>query len=212
MHRGYIKLWRCIEDNDFYFSEKFTKAQAWVDLILIANHKEKIIYVRGVEVLIKRGFVGYSEEGLAKRWGWSRDKVRRFKNSMEIRQQIRQHKSSTLSQIEILKYDLYQPSNTIDNTTDNTREKHQKNTNKNEKNEKEKGTANKKKYLEFVFLTEEEHQKLKEQFKYDLDDKIETLNNYIGSTGKRYKSHYHTILNWAKKDKETNKVIKLPTI
>ena len=31
-------------------------------------------------------------------------------------------------------------------------------------------------------------------------DFIERLNNYIGSTGKRYKSHYHTILNWYRKD------------
>lgn len=29
---------------------------------------------------------------------------------------------------------------------------------------------------------------------------IERLNNYIGSTGKKYRSHYHTILNWFTKD------------
>jgi hypothetical protein len=31
-------------------------------------------------------------------------------------------------------------------------------------------------------------------------EKIERLNNYIGSSGKKYKSHYHTILNWSRND------------
>jgi len=26
------------------------------------------------------------------------------------------------------------------------------------------------------------------------------LDNYIGSKGKKYKSHYHTILNWYRRD------------
>ena len=33
-----------------------------------------------------------------------------------------------------------------------------------------------------------------------VDDKIDTLNNYIGSTGKKYKSHYHTILSWDRRN------------
>ncbi|SHE47346.1 hypothetical protein SAMN02745164_00493 [Marinitoga hydrogenitolerans DSM 16785] len=59
----------------------------------------------------------------------------------------------------------------------------------------------KKKFLEFVFLKEEEYEKLVERFgKTIIDEYIEKLNNYIGSKGKKYKSHYHTILNWLKKD------------
>ena len=56
-------------------------------------------------------------------------------------------------------------------------------------------------FLEFVYLTEEEHQKLIEHLgDKDTHAYIERLNNYIGSKGKRYKSHYHTILNWSSKD------------
>lgn len=56
-------------------------------------------------------------------------------------------------------------------------------------------------FLEFVYLTEEEHQKLIERLG-DKDTRayIERLNNYLGSKGKKYKSHYHTILNWSNKD------------
>lgn len=71
---------------------------------------------------------------------------------------------------------------------------------------------NKEKYIkrkygsfENVELTDEEYQKLKDQFQ-DYESKIEALSSYIASKGVRYKSHYATILNWSRKDQE-----KLPT-
>jgi hypothetical protein len=59
-------------------------------------------------------------------------------------------------------------------------------------------------HLDFVFLTKEEHSKLVEKFgESRTADLIEELNSGIGSKGYKYKSHYHTILNWARrKDKE----------
>lgn len=56
--------------------------------------------------------------------------------------------------------------------------------------------------FENVRLTEEELEKLKEQFPHDWQDRIERLSGYIASKGKRYKSHYATILSWARKDKK----------
>lgn len=59
----------------------------------------------------------------------------------------------------------------------------------------------KKKYAEHVSLTEEEYQKLVAQFgKEGTQDKIENLNLYKGSKGKKYKSDYMTILSWHKKE------------
>lgn len=58
-------------------------------------------------------------------------------------------------------------------------------------------------YSEFVQLTKQEHSKLIERFGEEITGAyIQRLNNYIGSKGKRYKSHYHTILTWADKDKK----------
>ena len=54
--------------------------------------------------------------------------------------------------------------------------------------------------FENVLITEEELEKLKERFPYDWEDKVERLSEYIQSKGKRYKSHYATILAWARKD------------
>lgn len=59
----------------------------------------------------------------------------------------------------------------------------------------------KNKYLDFVYLTDNEYKKLVERFgEQQTERKIDALNDYVGSTGKRYKSHYHTILMWSKKD------------
>ena len=54
-----------------------------------------------------------------------------------------------------------------------------------------------------VKLTEKEFSKIKEQFT-DYEDRINRLSEYMKSKGKRYKSHYATILSWARKDKNTN--------
>ena len=51
-----------------------------------------------------------------------------------------------------------------------------------------------------VLLSDEEYQKLIEEFPHDYTERIERLSEYIASTGKRYKSHLATIRSWARKD------------
>lgn len=62
------------------------------------------------------------------------------------------------------------------------------------------------KYGEYknVLLTDDELQKLKTEYS-DYEKRIENLSAYVESTGKKYKSHYATIRNWARKDKESGK-------
>lgn len=59
------------------------------------------------------------------------------------------------------------------------------------------------KYGEFnnVLLTDDELEKLKTEYS-DWEQRIDKLSIYIGSTGKKYKSHYLTILSWARKEKK----------
>lgn len=65
------------------------------------------------------------------------------------------------------------------------------------------------KYGEYknVLLTDDELQKLKTEYS-DFEERIERLSSYVASTGKRYKSHYATIRNWARKDAEVKPVNK----
>ena len=53
--------------------------------------------------------------------------------------------------------------------------------------------------FENVKLTVIEHEKLQERF-IDYTDRIEALSLYMKSKGDKYKSHYATILNWARKE------------
>lgn len=57
------------------------------------------------------------------------------------------------------------------------------------------------KYGEYknVLLTDEELEKLKTEY-FDYEERIERLSAYVESTGKKYKSHYATIRNWARND------------
>ena len=50
-----------------------------------------------------------------------------------------------------------------------------------------------------VFLTDAELDQLKAKFP-DWQRRIEDLSHYIGSTGKSYKSHYRTLLSWARRE------------
>lgn len=59
------------------------------------------------------------------------------------------------------------------------------------------------KYGEYnnVLLTDDELSKLKTEYS-DYEERIEILSSYVESTGKKYKNHYATIRNWARKDAE----------
>lgn len=68
----------------------------------------------------------------------------------------------------------------------------------------------KRKYLYFgeyqnAFFTEEQYQKLISEFPNDYEERIDRLDSYIQSTGKKYKDCLATIRNWAKKEVKTNK-------
>jgi hypothetical protein len=108
LHRGYIKLYRRVQDNKLWTAEPFTRGQAWIDLIMLANYKDGYIRVRGNRVDIRRGQVGWSQVQLSERWKWSRGKLRRFLDELETDHQIVQQKNFVTSIITIVNYDTYQ--------------------------------------------------------------------------------------------------------
>jgi hypothetical protein len=134
MDRGYIKLWRRIQDSKLWLSEPFTRGQAWIDLIGLANYKDGYFRIRGNRVDVKRGQCGYSELSLSARWRWSRGKVNRFLNELETEQQIIQQKTRLTTLITIINYDLYQTNNTTDRATGDTTDGQQTDINNKDKN------------------------------------------------------------------------------
>lgn len=117
---GWIKLYRKITENPLYFSEAFTRLQAWIDLLIIANNEENYIYVRGNKVEVKRGQIAKTQDTLAERWKWSRGKVIRFLEELQKEGKIVQQKSKLITLISIVNYEKYQCSSTTDSTTNGT--------------------------------------------------------------------------------------------
>lgn len=140
MDKGWIKLHRKITENPLYFSEPFTRMQAWIDMLILAAHDENFFYVRGNRVNINKGEIGYSQENLAKRWKWSRGRVSRFIKQLETDGMIVQQKSKIITTISIANYHTYQHGGTTDDTTNSTTDGRQTvqqtDINKNVKNDK----------------------------------------------------------------------------
>lgn len=140
---GWIKLHRKIMDNPYYFSEAFTRSQAWIDLLIIANHKDNFFYKRGIKVEVKRGQIGWDLENLAKRWRWSRGKAERFINELEKSLQIVRQKTNVSTLLSIVNYEQYQQDDKSKSKANNKPEykadgqqiANQTDTNKNEKND-----------------------------------------------------------------------------
>jgi len=133
---GWIKIYRQLTLNNIWTEESFSRGQAWIDLLLLANHKDGIVRVRGIKIPVLRGQVGWSELKLADRWKWSRGKVRRFIRELENEKMVVQHKNRKTSIISILNYEFYQCNDTTDSTTDGQQIVQQTDTNKNVKNDK----------------------------------------------------------------------------
>lgn len=75
---SYIKLDRGLKSNFLWIEKPFSKGQAWVDLLLLAQGVEKEKQYRGRIQKQKSGEIYTSIIFLTKRWGWSRNKVYRF--------------------------------------------------------------------------------------------------------------------------------------
>lgn len=154
--------------------------------------------------------------------GLTEQKYRTAKNKLKKWQFITVQTTNKGTIATLLNTSIYDINAEQDNEQDNERvtnkqrtDNERVTTNKNVKKEKNvKNVKNlkeiyKEKYLDSVFLTKEEYQKLIDKFGEVLaKDYIERLDNYMGSKGMKYASHYKTILVWADKNKpqQTNRI------
>ena len=107
---GYIALHRKITENEFYFSEKFTKSQAWIDLLLLATHSERTHYIHNIEIKLRAGDLCYSQLSLAERWKWNFKTVKKFLNILEKREMVETKTNNLTTIISIKNWQIYQVS------------------------------------------------------------------------------------------------------
>lgn len=73
-----------------------------------------------------------------------------------------------------------------------------------EKDKKKKNPKHKYGQYDNVLLTDEEMEKLHNEFPFDWQERIERLSEYVASSGKSYKNHLATIRSWAKKENKVS--------
>jgi hypothetical protein len=138
--QGWIKLHRKIKDHWLYKeSKKFTKFEAWIDLLLEANHKDNKFLLGSELVEVKRGQTITSIRKLCERWGWSNTKVTQYLNLLQNDGMIWVESDSKKTVITIVNYELYQvheDEKTTQNRHEDDTKQTQKHTNKNDKNVK----------------------------------------------------------------------------
>ena len=145
MHRGYIKLYRAIWDTDLWDDKPYSKLRAWIDILMLANHKEGQFEVRGHVIKVGRGQLGRSKKKLGARWKWSEKKVETFLKRLKYEHQIEYQTNNVTTLITIVNYEKYQGEEDQKETQKKPKgsaEEAQKKTNKNVKNvKKEKDTS-----------------------------------------------------------------------
>ncbi len=197
MDNGWIKLHRRILRNKLYPNGRpFTKLEAWLDLLLLVNHKEEQVEINYKTYRINPGESVKSIKTWANRWGWSRKRVQRFFRFLKKEDMIDFVSDQNTTHLTVCKWPGYQSkgaSNAHRTHIKRTSEEHHTPTNKNDKN----GKNEKKAYAEFVSMTRHEYETLVQQYgERDTKKMISKLDNYKGAHGKTYDSDYRTILLW----------------
>ena len=106
--KGYILINRCIEDHWLWTEKPFTRGQAWIDLILMANFTDSQMMTKGQIVKIKRGQVFRTIGFLAERWGWNKKKVRTFLDLLRGHAMVTTEGSAQGTLITIENYETWQ--------------------------------------------------------------------------------------------------------
>lgn len=169
-----------VEDlaDDFGFSIEF------VNFALITLEKNLMIE-RYEEIIFIKNWEEYQ----------SADKFEKIREQNRIRQANYREKQKLLAKSNVTSNGRVTQSNATEEELDKELDKE-----KDKKNKKPK----KHKYGEYknVLLSDEELEKLKNEFPKDWEQRIEKLSEYIAMSGRKYKDFLAVIRNWAKKDKK----------
>lgn len=120
--KGWITLSRSLQEHWLWECKPFSKGQAWIDLIMLANHKDKICAFGSSMVPVKRGQTVTSIQKLSARWGWDRKTVTNFLNILESDGMIAKCSTTQWTTITIIKYDDFQNHGTTKRTTNGQRD------------------------------------------------------------------------------------------
>lgn len=122
MQEGWILLHRKLQECEIWAnSQPFDMRSAWVDLLLLANHKDAEIIFDYKPMTVKRGQYLTSVRKLSARWSWSKDRTLKYLKLLESLGMIRRDSTNQRTLITIEKYDIYQNEQDTSKDTKRTR-------------------------------------------------------------------------------------------
>ena len=81
---GWIKVHRSIREHWLYEEKrKYSRFEAWLDILLMVNHEDKKVLLGKELILVKRGQKIISIRKLCERWSWSNNKVKMYLKTLE---------------------------------------------------------------------------------------------------------------------------------
>lgn len=134
---GWMPIYRRLQDHWLWDDKPFAKGQAWLDLLLLANHNENEFLFGNQIIKNEVGSFITSELKLADRWGWGRKKVRLFLELLEKDQMIIKKGDNKKTTISIVNYSIYadyELAKEQQKNNEGTSREHQRNTNNNNNN------------------------------------------------------------------------------
>ena len=105
--QGWVAIYRQIQDHWLWEDKPFSKAHAWIDMLLLANHDDNKFLLGNELVEVKCGSFISSIEKLKHRWGWSNTKVINFLKLLENDGMVIKKSDTKKTVITIVKYGNY---------------------------------------------------------------------------------------------------------
>lgn len=134
---GWISLHRSIQKH-WLFEEKrkFSRFEAWIDILLMVNHTDNKIMHDGDLITVKRGQRITSLRQLGERWSWSITKVDKYLKILESDGMLDVKKDTKKTVLTVVNYDDYQDGDFKKRhrkDSEKTEKKHRSNTEKTQK-------------------------------------------------------------------------------
>jgi hypothetical protein len=118
---GFIKLYRGWQDSDLFHDDPYCERAAWLWIISSAAWKDTVRRgARGQVIPIKRGQLHTSLRGMATVFNWSKSRVDRFLNVLEIGTAIERKSGQSGCVLTVCNYDKYQSNETGQRDTSGT--------------------------------------------------------------------------------------------
>lgn len=108
MAEGWIRLHRSIQSHWLWKDKPFSYGQAWMDLLMMVNHKEGKVLMDATLVTVPAGAVITSEKKLSDRWGWGRTKTRTFLKMLETDSMIVKKTTNKRTEINVVNWGKFQ--------------------------------------------------------------------------------------------------------